>query len=365
MRFPRLLGSKVGRHHKPSRTNDIPVKSILLVPETIVPRSTPIVASPDMTEYEMLDDVNLTVEESHASSAHAIAGYVNGKYANWPAIVAKYSKSGKYLLSIDVQANPSVGAQCLDVEKGDATIAQAPAWTLATQAAGKAAKDLRWYPKLYIEESEAQALVAEMTSKNIKRDEYMLWTAHYTDKAHICGPTSCGCPVQADATQWTSSFQGASLDASLCYGYFFAGPEGVVPVTVVKVKVPKVVGLTNTEAVALLERDGLKAGPQASVTGKVVSQTPGPDVEVEKASVVDIHVEGPVSPSKPPVIPTPAPVPPPVIVVPEPSPEPLQDPSGKPGVKVYVQETLDAVIAQKLNLPVGTILFIPHTVEGA
>lgn len=322
-------------------------------------------ASPDMTTYEMLDDVTLAVLESQAASAHAVAGYVNGIYDNWPAIVAKYSRSGKFLLSIDVQANPSVGAQCLDIEKGDATIAQAYPWFKATQAAGKAAKDLRWFPKFYIEESEAQALVADMTSKGVARNEYMLWTAHYGKGEHICGPSTCKCPVQADATQWTSTFNGDSLDASLCYGYFFSGPEGVVPVAAVKVKVPKLEGLTNIEAVKALELAGLKAGPQASIAGKVVSQTPGPDVEVDKASVVDVHVEAPVSPSRPPVIPTPAPVPPPVIVVPEPSPEPLQDPSGKPGVKVYVQEVLDAVIAQKLGLPAGTILFIPHTVEGA
>lgn len=177
----------------------------------------------DMSTHEMLDDVNLSIMESRASGAYAIAGYVNGRYSNWPAIVAKYGKSGKYLLSIDVQGNPGAGAQCLDVEKGDATIAQAPAWFKVTAANGRRARDLRWYPKLYTSAGNAEALIAEMSKADIARDAYMLWSAHYTQKAHICGPRTCGYP-QADATQWTSAFDGASLDASLCYGYFFAGP---------------------------------------------------------------------------------------------------------------------------------------------
>jgi hypothetical protein len=270
----------------------------------------------DMTQYEMLDDVNLALVEPLSAGAYAIAGYVNGSFQNWPAIVAKYGKSGKYLLSIDTQGNASAGAQCLDIERFDATIGQAAAWVKATAAAGKAARDLRWYPKVYTSASNAAALVKALSDAGIKRDEYMLWSAHYTGTAHICGPKSCGYP-QADATQWTSTFHGASLDASLCYGYFFAGP---VPYH------------APAEPVKPVEPPEPKPAP--------------------------------VEPVKPPVEP-PRPVEPePVLVVPEPVIEPEPAPAGKPQRLVYVQEVLDSVIAGKLGLPVGTILFIPHTVEG-
>lgn len=193
----------------------------------------------DMSLKVMLDDVNLATLEAHASSADAVAGYVNGSYANWPVLVAKYASSGKHLLSIDVQNKPSAGAQCLDIEKGDAVIGDAPSWAKATAAAGKAASDLRYYPKLYTSESNLVALVAAMTAAGIARGDYMIWSAHYTGKAHICGPKSCGSAVQADATQWTSSYQGVSLDCSQAYGYFFAGPPAATaPATVTGTAAP-------------------------------------------------------------------------------------------------------------------------------
>lgn len=176
-----------------------------------------------MNTYLMLDDVNTALLEKYAGPAHAVAGYVNGSYANWSTLVAKYAKSGKFLLSIDVANKPSLGAQCLDIETYDAVIADAPGWFKTTQAAGAKAKDFRYYPKLYTSASNVASLISTMTKAGIARNRYMIWSAHYTGSAHICGPKTCGYP-QADATQWTSSYQGVSLDASLCYGYFFAGP---------------------------------------------------------------------------------------------------------------------------------------------
>lgn len=176
-----------------------------------------------MTTYLMLDDVNLTLLERYASEAHACAGYVNGGYANWNELVAKYP-SGKVLISIDTRNDPSAGAQCLDIETGDAVVSDAPSWFRKTQRAGKKANDLRYYPKLYTSEGNLVALVDAMTKAGVKRDAYMIWSAHYTNEPHICGPKSCGSKVQADATQWTDAYKGVSLDASLCYGYFFAGP---------------------------------------------------------------------------------------------------------------------------------------------
>src|SRR4051794_22769982 len=103
-----------------------------------------------MTTVQMLDDVNLAIEAAHVTAAtKAIAGYVNGSYANWAMVVAKWGRSGLSLVSIDVKGLVSAGAQCLDIERFDATIASAPAWHKGTRAAGLAAKDLRFIPKLY------------------------------------------------------------------------------------------------------------------------------------------------------------------------------------------------------------------------
>lgn len=174
----------------------------------------------DLSTHLMLDDVNLAILATQASSAFALAGYVNGDYANWNELVDKYEPTGKFLLSIDVLNQPSAGAQCLDIESGDATVADAPGWFEQTAAAGKLANDARYYPKLYTSAGEVQELINAMTQAGVSRDRYMVWSAHYTGVAHICSPSACGYP-QADATQWTSEYEGLALDASLCYGYFF------------------------------------------------------------------------------------------------------------------------------------------------
>lgn len=186
----------------------------------------------DLSTYVMLDDVNLALLGLHAPAAHALAGYVNGDYANYAELAKASTSAGKFLLSIDVNADTNTGAQCLDIENGDATAADAPAWFKATAAAGAKARDFRWFPKLYTSESNLPALVKVMTKAKIPRASYLLWSAHYTDKAHICGPSSCGSKVQADATQWTDRAFGVSLDESLCSAQFFAGPPALPkPVT--------------------------------------------------------------------------------------------------------------------------------------
>jgi hypothetical protein len=54
--------------------------------------------------------------------------------------------------------------------------------------------------------------------------------------------------------------------------------------------VPKVVGMTNVQAAAAIRAVGLVPGPQATRTGVVNSQTPGPGTKVQKGSTVDIGI---------------------------------------------------------------------------
>lgn len=371
----------------------------------------------DMTTKVMLDDVNLTIEAGHVTSGvYAIAGYVNGSYANWPQIVAKWGKAGKYLLSIDTRGDTSAGAQCLDVEAGDVSptnTAAVVAWVKATAAAGKAAKDLRWYPKVYTSESNAASIVSALSKAGVARNTYMLWTAHYSTQ-HICGPSTCGCPVQADATQWTDSADGVSLDQSLCYGYFFAGPGDTVPAPVTATggsSASSTAVSAGTPAKAALEAPtGLKAYPSyrgVTVTwdavkgatdydvqlldaGKQVGRTTSEAVRAsfpvkaetsytfrvaslpgggwsEELSFKTPAAPAATEPSAPVTAPTSTTEPTnttPSVVLPQPTVEPVEAPSGAASVLVYVQEILTAEVASKFGLPAGTILFIPHTVEA-
>lgn len=281
----------------------------------------------DTKTYLMLDDVNLSVEEAKAALAAAIAGYVNGRFNNWPAIVAKYSKSGKHLLSIDVQGNVSAGAQCLDVEKGDidpANHALIISWVKGTMAAGRATRDLRWFPKVYTSVSNALAIIEALTAAGIKRDEYMLWTAHYTDKAHICSK-ACGFgDLQADATQWTDHYEGVSLDASLCFGYFFSGAPAVAPVK------PPVAPPVKP--------------PAPPVVVPVKPEPPQPAPPAPPAPPV------PVDPPKPVEAP----------VVDEPKPEPKLAETLFAERVLAAPATLTRPGAADVALPAGTVIYIPQ-----
>jgi hypothetical protein len=94
------------------------------------PKPKPVpVPKPPTTPIAMFDDVNIDLIPK---SAPAVAGYVGGR---WPTFktLAKAFPHAK-LLSIAVTA--AEDAMCLDVERGDATPAQAPAWVKRQHARG-------------------------------------------------------------------------------------------------------------------------------------------------------------------------------------------------------------------------------------
>ena len=133
-------------------------------------------------------------------TARAVAGYVNGAYQTVSALRVRFK--GRRIVTIAVN---SLGrAMFLDIERGNATIADAPDWWRRNPHARG----------FYIAESEAAELVAYLEAHGIHRHEYVLWTAHYDGTRHICGPKSCGCAVEADGTQWTDTANGKSLDES-------------------------------------------------------------------------------------------------------------------------------------------------------
>jgi hypothetical protein len=147
----------------------------------------------------MFDDTTVSLIPRFA---RAVAGYVNGIYVTVPALRLRFK--GRRIVTIAVN---SLGrAHYLDIERGNATIADAPGWWERNKEHGARG--------FYIAESEAADLVAHLEAHGIHRDEYVLWTAHYDGTRHICGPRSCGCAVTADGCQWTNRANGRSLDES-------------------------------------------------------------------------------------------------------------------------------------------------------
>jgi hypothetical protein len=135
-------------------------------------------------------------------AARAVAGYVNGVYVTIPALQLRFK--GRRIVTIAVTS--LARAHYLDIEGGNATIADAAGWWNRNKEHGARG--------FYISESEAAALVAALERAGVHRHEYVLWTAHYDGTRHICGPKSCGCSVEADGTQWTDRSRGKSLDES-------------------------------------------------------------------------------------------------------------------------------------------------------
>jgi len=149
------------------------------------------------------------------ADAHAVAGYVNGRWPTFPEVRRRWPKARH--LSVAVSA--SAHARCLDVERFDATPAQAPAWIRRQLLAGV------HKPVIYCSLVTAAPLLRVLERANISRHAVKLWTAHYTGRPHRCGPQcGLGLGTTADATQWTNRALGRNLDASLCAPDFIPLP---------------------------------------------------------------------------------------------------------------------------------------------
>ena len=121
----------------------------------------------------------------------AYAGYTDGRWPDYNTIVAN-TPNAKHL-SID--ATGTVHADCADVENGDLT-----SW--------------KGYTVGYASISKVQGLI------NADGRPTKLWTAHYTNVAHICNMTcGFGFTGTADGTQWTD--HNGAWDESLLLDNFF------------------------------------------------------------------------------------------------------------------------------------------------
>lgn len=149
--------------------------------------------------------------------APCYAGYVDGDWATWDELVATFPRA--HLLSIAVFAPDD--ADCLDVENGDATLAQVYGWFVRQQDRGV------WRPCIYTSAANLTALLDTMAANGFGRSSFRVWSAHYDAGEHICGPSSCGYPA-ADGTQWRDDAPGvggAWVDESLLLDSFFPAPK--------------------------------------------------------------------------------------------------------------------------------------------
>lgn len=156
----------------------------------------------------MFDDTDLSLVPA---DAEAVAAYVDGRFANIDEAKQKFPNA--HILPIAVFARDH--ARALDDEPGDATNEQAPGWFKAQPPHPDGLKYV-----FYTSASNIAALVQTLSAAGIKRSDYLIWSAHFTNTPHICGPTTCGFP-QADGTQWTDKALGRSLDESLLSTAFF------------------------------------------------------------------------------------------------------------------------------------------------
>ena len=139
----------------------------------------------------------------------ATAGYVDGNWANSAAMRAAHPN----LPHVSIAVFARHDADALDCEPGDATVYEAPGWADRQYARGVT------LPIIYTSASNIAELRRVMGGRN-----FLLWSAHYTYNAHVCG--SCGYPG-ADATQFADKGpNGENVDLTLMSDAFYVAIGG-------------------------------------------------------------------------------------------------------------------------------------------
>jgi hypothetical protein len=162
---------------------------------------------------KMYDSV--TVSEI-PTDTKAAAGYVGGSWPTFENGELRRRCPDARLVSVAVASRHN--AECLDVEPGDATPADAPGWVRRAHERGIKR------PIVYAAAGEMNAVLSALDAAGIHPDAYRVWTAHVGAGKHVCGPGTCGLiPVKADATQWTFTSGGRNLDESACRPSYWVG----------------------------------------------------------------------------------------------------------------------------------------------
>jgi hypothetical protein len=116
-----------------------------------------------MTMYDGVDAASVP------SGAAIYAGYVDGEWKSFDALVAEYPSA----LHVSICVTSSDSARVLDVESGDATPDEAPGWASAQRAGGNP------YPVVYMSESNWSAVKTAFSNQGVAAPLY--WVADYVD----------------------------------------------------------------------------------------------------------------------------------------------------------------------------------------
>lgn len=140
------------------------------------------------------------------TDAAAVAGYANGQFAWRASDWALFPAASK--LGIDVD-NQGVGG-CLDIEKGDATPADAPGWVARRHAAGINR------PWLYMNRSTWEDVHDVLVRSNLPENSWGYWVADWTGEPHELALVD---GTRADAVQYANpDTSGGHFDLSAIYG---------------------------------------------------------------------------------------------------------------------------------------------------
>lgn len=149
------------------------------------------------SRFIMYDSVDIS---TIPKSAVAVAGYVGGLYPTFHLLAKAFPHAKRMSIAI----NSSEDADCLDIETGDATPADAPDWVRRQKRRGLAK------PWLYSNLSTMPSVIAILREAGIHREDVYLWVAHYDGVSSI--------PGGFDGHQFTDKALGRNLDASLMSG---------------------------------------------------------------------------------------------------------------------------------------------------
>lgn len=152
----------------------------------------------------------------------AYASYVDGGIGDQPnhaRVLAAFPSAHHLSIALSV----SHDADALDVEPLAASPGDVTGWIQRQHARGIAR------PCVYASVSTMRdKIIPVIAAGAVAGWDPRLWTAHYGQGEHICGPHTCGeLPTDADGTQWTDAYRtpGGVVDMSVLADDFFAPAE--------------------------------------------------------------------------------------------------------------------------------------------
>jgi len=156
----------------------------------------------------------------------AYLGYADGKWPTAAELRAKFPAARIVSLTV---TGATLNTDGIDCEPGNPDAVSSAAWAVRKLAAAPSVRPVV-YADLESPGYSMREVLAALLKVGVARRYVRVLTAHYTGSPHVCGPATCGgLAVDADGTQWTSSFpgtRGSMIDMSDVNDDFF----GAAPV---------------------------------------------------------------------------------------------------------------------------------------